>query len=142
MKVCSPWMKVTSILAVLVFVAMQLPVKAARASMIRTEQVLEGPQDIQAKRAKVRRFLGREDVRAQMIELGVDPDEAIARAESLSDAEVAQLAGRLDELPAGQGALETVLIIGVVVFFVLLVTDLVGLTRVYPFVRRPAPQGQ
>jgi hypothetical protein len=141
MKVFGPWAKVTSLILVLVFAGSQFPVRAAWASMVRTEQVLAGAQESQAKRERVRRFLSREDVRAQIAAMGVDPREAEARAESLSDAEVAEFAEKLDELPAGQSAVETIIVGVLVVFFVLLITDLAGLTRVYPFVRRPAPQG-
>lgn len=144
MKVFGPWTKVTSIILAFAFGGLQFPARAARASMIRTEQVLAPAVSGESRpdREKIRRFLSREDVRAQMTAMGVDILEAEARAESLSDAEVAEFAEKLGDLPAGQGVLETILLSALVVFFVLLVTDLAGLTRVYPFVRRPAPQGQ
>lgn len=45
--------------------------------------------------------LAREDVRSAMIELGVDPQQAQLRVASLSDAELTQLEGQLQQLPAG-----------------------------------------
>lgn len=65
---------------------------------------------------------------------GVDPDEAAARVAGLSDAEVSRVAERIDSMPAGQGALGTILSAVIVVAFVLLITDLAGLTDVYPFI--------
>ena len=65
----------------------------------------------------------------------VDPAEAVQRVAGLSDAEVQRIAGHLDQLPAGQGAIGAVIGAAVLIFLILLVTDLLGLTDVYPFVR-------
>jgi hypothetical protein len=63
--------------------------------------------------------------------LGVNPQAAAARVNALSDDEIAGLADRVDQLPAG-GDVLTVL---VVVFLVLLITDLLGLTHIFPFTK-------
>jgi len=55
-----------------------------------------------------------------------------ARVAALTDEEVAQLAGQLDRLPAGGEGIIGALVI---VFLVLLITDLLGLTKVFPFTR-------
>ena len=112
-----------------------LPIGTARAALVGTESVVEQAA-AQDERARVAAFVQREDVRRQMAALGVDPDEAAARVAGLSDAEIHEIAGRLDALPAGQDALGAVLGAVLVIFFVLLVTDLLGLTDVFPFVRR------
>jgi hypothetical protein len=49
---------------------------------------------------------------------------------------VREIAGQLDQLPAGQSAVGAVVGAIVIIFLVLLVTDLLGLTNVFPFVRR------
>ena len=112
-----------------------LPIGTARAALVGTESVVEQAA-AQDERARVAAFVQREDVRRQMAALGVDPDEAAARVAGLSDAEIHEIAGRLDALPAGQDALGAVLGAALLIFFVLLVTDLLGLTDVFPFVRR------
>jgi hypothetical protein len=88
-------------LLVLAMVNLSLPHGAARAAMISTETVVEGGLVLDGERARVRAFLEREDVRRHMIAGGIDPDEALRRAGSLSDREVAEIAQVLDELPAG-----------------------------------------
>ena len=96
--------------ALLVATAMlivSMPLGAARAALVSTEQMLEGEAGA-AERARVLGFLEREDVRAQMVTLGVDPDEAAARVAALSDDQVREIAGRLDQLPAGQSAVAAV----------------------------------
>ena len=62
---------------------------------------------------------------------GVSPQAAAARVKAMSDAEVAQLAGRIDQAPAGGDVLGMLFTI----FIILLVTDIMGLTKVFPFTR-------
>ena len=111
------------------------PVDAARAALVTTEQAIAG-RVAGGERERVSAFLARDDVRAQMVALGVDPAEAAQRVAGLSDAEVARIAGHLDQLPAGQSAVGAVLGAALFIFLVLLITDLLGLTNVFPFVRR------
>jgi hypothetical protein len=59
-----------------------------------------------------------------------------ARVDSLTDQEVHSLAGKLDELPAGGDGLGTVLGIALIVFLVLLFTDIMGWTSVFPFTKK------
>ncbi len=73
----------------------------------------------------------REDVQQQLVELGVDPDMAKQRISQLSDAEVRVLSQHMNELPAGSGVLGTV----VLIFIVFIVTDMLGATDVFPFVK-------
>jgi hypothetical protein len=66
-----------------------------------------------------------------MLGQGVSPQAALERVAALSDGEVAQLAGRIDQAPAGGDVLGILF----TVFIVLLVTDIMGLTKVFPFTR-------
>jgi hypothetical protein len=83
-----------------------------------------------AEHDRVGSFLDRAEVRAQLQTLGVDATVARARVAALTNEEAKELAARIDELPAGGvvGAL-------VFIFVLLLVTDLLGLTKVFPFTR-------
>ena len=121
-------------MAALMFV-MSVPIGIANAGLIPTERVVES-EAAAGDRTRIYDFLAREDVRAQMIELGVDPAVAVARVAGLSDAEIRDIAGRMDQLPAGQDFFGAVLGTALVIFLVLLVTDILGLTDVFPFVRR------
>ena len=56
----------------------------------------------------------------------------------MSDDEVAQLAERIDSMPAGQGAVGAVIGAAVLIFIVLLITDLLGFTSVFPFTNKGA----
>ena len=80
------------------------------------------------------RVLDRADVQQQLRTQGVSVEQAKARVAALSDAEAAQLAAQIESLPAGgdAGALIGALL---VVFLVLLLTDILGLTKVFPFTK-------
>lgn len=105
----------------------------ARAAMVSTDQALATISG-DTQRATVLSFLARDDIRDQMIVMGVDPAEAAERVASLSDAEIENIAGRIDELPAGEGFGVIIAAAGLV-FLVLLITDIIGATNVFTFVR-------
>lgn len=72
-------------------------------------------------------FMARDQVRAQLLALGVSPDMVQQRLQGLTDEETRQLAQQIDELPAGAGLIE---VVGIV-FVVLIVLELVGVTDVF-----------
>ncbi len=113
-----------------------MPIGMAQAEMVTTDQVIQNYNSTED-RTQVMDFMLREDVQEQMTLLGVDPEEAARRVAGLSDEEIQQIAGRLDELPAGEGVGAIVGVI-LIIFLVLLVTDLLGLTDVFPFVIKKA----
>jgi hypothetical protein len=121
-----------ALLLAVVMLAISMPLGTARAAVVTTDQVLAetGATD----RERVLAFLDRAEVREQIVALGVDPAEAAARVAALSDAQVQEIAGQLDQLPAGQSAVGVVVGAILIIFLVLLVTDLLGLTDVFPFV--------
>ena len=82
--------------------------------MVETETVLEMSRG-EVARDYVKQVLAREDVRSALIARGVDPLEAIARVDSLTDSEARQLANQIEQLPAGGGALGFVIAILVIV---------------------------
>ena len=121
-------------MAAVMFVV-SVPIGIANAGLISTERV--GARAAAAgDRARIFDFLARQDVRAQLTELGVDPAMAVARVAGLSDAEIRDVAGRIDQLPAGQDVFGAILGTALAIFLVLLITDILGLTNVFPFVRR------
>ncbi len=126
-------MKSLALLMALVMAAASLPINLANAAMVTTDQVVEEASQAND-RAQVMDFMARQDVRQQLEALGIDPDEAAQRALSLSDEEVQQIAGQMDQLPAGQNAVGVIVGAIVLVLLVLLITDLLGLTNVFPFV--------
>ncbi|HKJ70231.1 MAG TPA: PA2779 family protein [Gammaproteobacteria bacterium] len=114
---------------------MSLATAPARAGLVPTQDVV-AKGAAAADRAQVKAYLARSDVQDQLRDLGIDPAEASARVGSLTDAEVQKVAARLDQRPAGGDALGTVVGAAVFIFIVLLITDIVGVTDVFPFVKK------
>jgi hypothetical protein len=122
--------KPVSHLVVLGLLALSLHLPAAHAGMIGTEAVVNAAQ-AQQNRERLHSALSRDDVQSQLLARGVDPVQIQARVDSLTDEEVQTLATNMDQLPAGGSVVGAL----VLIFLVLLVTDLLGLTNVYPFVK-------
>lgn len=97
------------------------------AGLIGTDQTVAMTEE----RERIRDFLSRDDVQIELQNRGVDAESAKARVDSLSDAEVQQIAGKMDELPAAGDFFGFVL----VVFLVLLITDVLGFTKIFPFTK-------
>jgi len=130
MKLLRRLTKPVSHLVVLGLLALSLHLPAAHAGMVGTEAVVNAAQ-AQQDRERLRSALSRDDVQAQLLARGVDPAQAQARVDSLTDEEMQTLATHMDQLPAGGSVVGAL----VLIFLVLLVTDLLGLTNVFPFVK-------
>jgi flagellar basal body-associated protein FliL len=135
MKVIRQTLKPVSIGVAIFMLMISGPVQSAFAAMIATETAMEASQGQEA-RTRIKQLLVREDVRQALIDQGIDSREAGARIDSMSDAEAMAVADKLDQLPAGSGALEMLLIVALIVFITLLVTDIMGYTDVFPFVKK------
>lgn len=102
----------------------------AHAGLVTTETV-----NVAGNRERVAAFLERADVQLQLESMGVSPRDVKARVAALSDAEVAGLAGQIEIMPAGGDPLGALLWVALIVFLVLLITDILGLTKVFPFTK-------
>ena len=122
MKSLNRWI---SRLLIVCTAAIGVPLPAS-AGIVSTDQVTS-----LAERERVRGFLDRQEVRAKLQSLGVDADAARGRVDALTDHEANNLAARIDELPAGGDVLGLVF----TVFIILLITDILGLTKIFPFNR-------
>ena len=99
----------------------------AYAGIVSTDTVVAGAQ-----RGRLATMLERTEVRERLQALGVDPAQARDRVAALSDEEAAQLAAQIDALPAGG---VDALGVALIVFLVLLFTDIMGYTKIFPFTR-------
>ena len=133
MKILHRITKPVSYLVVLSLLALNLYLPAAHAGMIGTEAVVNAAQT-QQYRERLHSALSRDDVQAQFLARGVDPAQVQARVDSLTDEEMQTLATNMDQLPAGGDGVVGALVL---IFVILLITDLLGLTNIFPFVRHP-----
>ena len=84
-----------------------------------------------AQRASATQLLERADVQARLQAHGVSAADVKARVAAMSDQEATELAARIDSLPAGGDILGAI----VLIFLVLLLTDILGFTKIFPFTR-------
>ena len=110
------------------------PYQPLLAAMVPTEATI---YQIKAQDARdhLKTLISKNDIKNALISQGIDPDEAKARVDSLSDSEVIEVADKIEQLPAGGGAFGAVIAASVIVFLVLLITDILGYTDVFPFVK-------
>ncbi len=104
--------------------------QSAHAALISTEQ-LSLRQSREVNQLKVSQALDRPELIRQLEAMGVSADQARQRVAALTDQELALLADQTDRLPAGGDFFATVGLI----FIILLITDLLGFTKVFPFTR-------
>ena len=124
------FLRTTSRLLIVSVLGFGMPLEYAHAGLVGTDKVASSAK-IQSDQDRIRAFLDRDDVRKELQKQGIDAETAKARVHVLTDEEVQKVAGRLDKMPAGGD------IIGVLfaVFVILLVTDILGFTKVFSFTR-------
>jgi len=108
--------------------------QAAPTALISTQQAATAMQAATRgeAHARLQSALDREDLAAMLQARGVSVDEMRARVDALTDAEAQQMLQQIDNAPAGSSDVVGVLF---TVFIILLVTDILGLTKVFPFTR-------
>ena len=117
--------KLNAAIANLVMAAMLVASMPAHAAIVGTEQMVT-QETRAASLAKVETFMASEQVAAQLEAWGVAPEVVSARVAALSDAELQQLAANMETDPAGG-----VLVLIGVIFVVLIILELVGVTNIF-----------
>jgi hypothetical protein len=118
MKTLSRFAKPVSYAIAAGMLAMSLHLPAARADMIGTEAVVNTAQ-AQQERSRLHEALNREEVKAKLLSLGVDPSQVQARVDALTESETQALATHIDEMPAaGADTVTWLLIILLIVLII------------------------
>ena len=103
----SAWVR--TVCRLLVVLMVWTPYQVAQAGMIGTDQA--AAPSSQADRAAVLSFVSRADVAGQLQSMGLDAATAKVRVAAMTDAEVAYLAGRIEQVPAGADTAGVILLI-------------------------------
>ncbi|MEX0732708.1 MAG: PA2779 family protein [Aquisalimonadaceae bacterium] len=114
-----------------VFLLTSVGIPAAQAGMIGT-QTFASSEQVESQRQAIMDMLKSDDVRTQLVSWGVEPADAEQRVNSLTAEEVQALHERMDEMPAGADSLVGAVVF---VFLVLLITDILGYTNIFPFTK-------
>jgi len=105
---------------------------SAQAALIPTEQVAAAQAPVGYGHERLNAALDRADVQAALQQRGVSVDQARARVAALTDEEAAHVANQIDQAPAGA---DDILGTIVFIFVLLLITDILGFTKIFPFTR-------
>jgi hypothetical protein len=100
--------------------------QSSGAGMIGTQAFIDGNAR-SATVTRVEALLARQDVADSLQTFGVEPAFVMSRVDNMTQAELVQLEGRLDQNIAGGDAIA---VIGVV-FLVLMILELVGVTDIF-----------
>lgn len=101
--------------------------QSANAAVISTDTAIE-MTDRQDRIDHINVILSRDSVQSTLVRLGVDPADASARVDVLTDAELETMEQQLDQLPAGgTGVVEVVGIVAIV----LIILELLHVTNFF-----------
>ena len=118
-------------ISVLLSVAlMSMSFSSAQAAMVTNELVINRVQQNTAQ-AELLQTINRSDVKQQLLEMGVNSESIESRISLMTHEEIAQLNQQIDELPAGGDVLGVLLVI----FIVFVITDVIGATDIFPFIK-------
>lgn len=124
----SRFLRITARISLALMVCFTIPMQTAQAGMVGTGQV--AAQASPDQRARAIGFLERDDVRKALESYGVSATDAKARVAAMTDEEIASLNQKIDQAPAGGDGVLGILF---AIFIILLITDILGLTKVFPF---------
>jgi hypothetical protein len=135
MKLIRQRSKSAGVLLAVLMVLLTVPYQSVLAAMIETEATLDITAAGQEARNHIKTILMREDAQAVLRAQGIDPHEAMVRVDSLTDAEAQRVVDQIEELPAGGGFLVTFLLVVGIIVIILIITDAMGYTNVFTFIR-------
>jgi hypothetical protein len=102
----------------------------AHAAMVTNNQVIDQLQ-LTSEKQSLLQTIRRADVQQQLLGLGVSVEDVEARVNMMTQEEIAQLNQQIEHLPAGGDILGVLLVI----FIVFVITDAVGATDIFPFIK-------
>jgi|GEM_PF-538216 len=123
--------KLVPILSILALFSMNItPLQAA---MVDNDQLISQSQ-MQMSKQEILTQLDRQHVQDKLLAMGVNIDDAKQRIDQMTQQELAQVAQDIENMPAGSGGVVGPIVGALlVVFIVLVVTDMLGATDVFGF---------
>jgi hypothetical protein len=105
--------------------------RSASAGMVGTEMLLQSERN-QETRNYLHQLISRETIQKALVAWGVDPSEARARIDSLSENEIGLIAGQIDQLAAGGSIAGFIVIIVAVVLAVFIIVEYTSAVKMFP----------
>jgi hypothetical protein len=124
-------LKPTSIFLAVLFLLAPAYYQSVSAAMIGTEAMLTPNRD-QITRDYIQNLMSREDTQKMLEERGINPREAKARIDSLSDDELEMIFQKIDDVPAGGDATGFIVIVGVVIIILIIIVEYLSAVKMFP----------
>ena len=124
-------LKPTGIFLAVVFLMVPAFYQSASAAMIGTNTLLTADRN-QDTRDCLHDLISREDIKKVLVARGINPLEAKARIDSLSDDELALISGKIADLPAGGDATGFALVVGAVIIIALIIVEYFSEVKMFP----------
>ncbi|MAT52027.1 MAG: hypothetical protein CMK32_12685 [Porticoccaceae bacterium] len=113
--------------AMMAFFSLATVQMPAHAALLSTD-ALVSKAELQDQRDALTQQLLRDDVKKELLSLGVDPADVETRINSMTASEISQVQGHLANLPAGGSALGTVAL----VLVILILLEIAGVIDIFP----------
>ena len=121
----------TSVLLVIVFMLAPVYSRIASAAMIGTDALLTADHRPD-RRAILKDLISRESIRQALVMRGINPEEARARIDSLSDDELQNIFNNISDLPAGGDATGFAIIVGAVLIVLIIIVEYFSEVKMFP----------
>lgn len=108
------------------------PASIAQSTLITTGEIAAGSLGNSFNKGHISSLLDLPEIQSELIKRGVSIEESRMRVAALTEEEARVLAERIDALPAGAADVLGVLLVA---FIVLLITDILGYTKIFSFTR-------
>lgn len=126
-RVTSRFTRMTAIILSALTLFMTLQISVAQAAMVGTQAVVQ-EQQIRHDRTQINALLQQEQAIEAMQTLGVDPEMVQERVASMTAEELTAFNDQVEQMQAGGSALGVI----AVIFLVLILLDLLGVTDIFP----------
>lgn len=104
---------------------------AAQAALVSADSLVAEQLDV-AQRADIQAFFEQQHARDALTKLGVDPAQVDTRLAQMTTSELQQLQTQIESMQAGGASAVGVVLL---IFFVLIVLDLLGTTDIFPAIQ-------
>jgi len=110
---------------------MSLSFTSAQAAMVSNDMLINRVQHSDAK-TELLQTINRSEVKQQLLNMGVKQENIESRINLMTHEEIARLNQQIAELPAGGTDVLGVLLI---IFIIFVITDIIGATDIFPFIK-------
>lgn len=124
-------LKPTSIFLAIFFLLVPGYFQSVSAAMIGTKTMLK-PDRIQNTRGYLNDLISREDIQDVLVTRGINPHEAKARIDSLSDDEIEMISENFAGLPAGGDGTGFAVVVGMVIMLVAILVEYFSEVKMFP----------